>query len=364
MPKRTEGEDENEYEEPQLDQPQKRGRPSRSKQAQDEVRPAKEPRKRGRPSLSKEAPADDIPPAEEPKKRGRPRRSDVSEAAPTQHPPDTAAPTDNEPPKRRGRKSTTSAQQQQEADTQPSPVSPSPERKAPRPKRKPYLYIAPKQREIPVSVISSKWSPLNPSSVELARQTLQLAERPVLQTYAPGPRRDAATAAIRIATKRVVNSISRGLPFPPASRYSVQLATRKKKSYNGKNKNKRKSAAADDDDGPDGREVELDLEAVISETEALEKRLEPLLHSIEILRAEEKRMDAVIERDTAELSTLSQNSRRELNLWRESLRKSAHPLLPERWDPDADGREKLVLARDGEGPLGEWVFAVCFVPSC
>ncbi|CAI4217222.1 unnamed protein product [Parascedosporium putredinis] len=212
-------------------------------------------------------------------------------------------------------------------------------RRHPKPSR-PFLYIAPKQREIPVSVISSKWTPLSRSSVSAATQILQLASRPVLQTRPPGPRRDAAAAALRVATRRVVNSISRGLPFPRSQTLPPARPPLPEKFA-----------------APDGREVELDFEAVADETAALERRLDPLLHSIQLLRQEDARLVEAIKKDEEELEELRKNAKRELGVWRESLRKKSHPLLPARWNPDANGREKLVLAPEQEPPQDEWAFA-------
>lgn len=93
--------------------------------------------------------------------------------------------------------------------------------------------------------------------------------------------------------------------------------------------------------------------------EALEGRLDPLLHSVEVLRAEERRMEEVLSREVAELEVLERNGREERKLWREGLRRKGHPLVPDRWDPDGDGGDRLVLAPRGEEVSSEWLFTVC-----
>lgn len=295
----------------QQSQPKKRGRPRRSDTADTAEQP--EPKKQGRPRPSDTSDAAAEPP--EPRKRGRPRRSDIS---------DEKAP--------QARPSTTEANQE-----------PSPEASPDQPQKRPYTYLAPKQRDIPVSTISSTWTPLQPPALATARQILQLSTRPVLQALAPGPRRDAASSAIRAATKRLSSKLSKGLPFPPASRAAAKAAKRSKVPR------------------ADGREAELDFEAVAAEMEALEGRLQPLLHSIEVLSGEEKRLEKVLEKEAAELEVLARNGREERKVWREGLRRKGHPLVPDQWDPDGDGRDRLALAPK-EVPPSEWLFAVC-LPS-
>lgn len=312
-------------------EPRKRGRPRRSDVS--EAADAPEPKKRGRPRLSDASDAAAEP--SEPKKRGRPRRSDMSDTA--------AEPSE---PKKRGRPRHSDVsdggpqsrpQTTRGASRSPSPASPS------QPQKKPYAYLAPKQRDIPVSTISATWTPLQAPSLALARQTLHFSTRPVLQSLAPGPRRDAASSALRAATRRLTSKLSKGLPFPPASRAAAKAAGRAKVPR------------------ADGREAELDFESVAAEMEALEGRLQPLLHSIEVLRGEERRMEGVLEMEAGELEVLSRNGREERKVWREGLRKKGHPLVPDRWDPDGDSGDRLALA-PREAPPSEWLFTVCSLP--
>lgn len=308
----------------------RRGRPRRS-DGSDAAAEAPGPKKRGRP---KRADASDVAEPPEPKRRGRLRRSDASEAVeePSQ-------------PKRRGRprqpdSSNAGPSQQRPPTAEPSDID-SPDVPSPDQAKRSYPFLAAKQREIPVSTISSTWTPLQSPSLTLARQILHFSERPVLQSLAPGPRREVAASAIRTASKRLASKLSKGLPFPPASKAAVK-ASKKSKTPRA-----------------DGREAELDFEAVASEMEALEGRLDPLLHSVEVLRAEERRMQEVLSREAAALEVLERNGREERKLWREGLRRKGHPLVPDRWDPDGDGGDKLVLTPRGEEVPSEWLFTVC-----
>ncbi|MBE3110831.1 MAG: hypothetical protein IMZ46_10030, partial [Acidobacteria bacterium] len=317
-------------------EPKRKGRAKKS--GGDDAADAEAPRTKGRPRRPDMAEADAGP--SQPKKKGRPRRSDVSETAETAEPKKRGQPTRSdasnaaaEPPesKKRGRarRSDVSDQggaSQQRPTTARASRSPSPDAAPEEPQKKPYAYLAPKQRDIPVSTISATWTPLQAPSLAHARQTLHFSTRPVLQTLAPGPRRDAASSAIRAATKRLSNKLSKGLPFPPASRAAAKAASRAKVPR------------------ADGREAELDFESVAAEMEGLEGRLQPLLHSIEVLKGEERRMEKVLEREVEELEVLARNGREERKVWREGLRKKGHPLVPERWDPDGDGGDRLALA--------------------
>lgn len=290
--------------------PKKRGRPRRS-DASEVTEEHSQSKERRKPRHSDVSDTKEQPPR--PKKRGRPRQSDTSDAGPSQPRPSTEEPNDTA-----------------------SPDPPSPDQP-----RTSYPFLAAKQREIPVATISSTWTPLQPPSLTLARQILHFSERPVLQSLAPGPRRDVAASAIRTASKRLSSKLSKGLPFPPASKAAIKASKKSKIPR------------------ADGREAELDFEAVASEMEALEGRLDPLLHSVEVLRAEERRMEGVLSREVAELEVLERNGREERKLWREGLRRKGHPLVPDRWDPDGDGGDRLVLAPKGEEVSSEWLFTVC-----
>ncbi|TQW05730.1 kinetochore protein fta7 [Cordyceps javanica] len=188
---------------------------------------------------------------------------------------------------------------------------------------KPYPHVAPFTRRVRQSTIETKWSPLGRGSIKALTSILQLAHRPVLQrlTSSSSSQRAAPTeAALRLITKRILDKVrgveARGvapLPFPPAS-----LPTRTQRG--------RPRGGRAEQDG--GRETELNFESVLDAKQTLERQLDPVLHAVDLLGAEARRMEAELEADYEALRLLEAEARARARESR-GLLKKAHVLAPE-----------------------------------
>jgi hypothetical protein len=72
---------------------------------------------------------------------------------------------------------------------------------------------------------------------------------------------------------------------------------------------------------------EFDFERTVNSIQALEATLNPLLHSVSLLKSERDREEGALEKDYEALRTLEANARAEVRGWKERGRR-AHALAP------------------------------------
>ncbi|KAI8944251.1 CENP-Q, a CENPA-CAD centromere complex subunit-domain-containing protein [Xylaria longipes] len=158
----------------------------------------------------------------------------------------------------------------------------------------PYRHITERTRRVTHEVIESKWSSLDPSSIANIAGLLHSVSLPTLLHVVPKQyvyAEDVLEKVIRGLCKR-----SARFPFPPASTLPR-------------------------------REDELDFERTQSAVEVLLSQLDPLQHSVELLRDEKERAEKDLEREYKVLGRLSTNARAEARERRDRLRK-VHVLVP------------------------------------
>ena len=178
----------------------------------------------------------------------------------------------------------------------------------PRSPPKPYLHVSEHVIHVPQSTIDSKWSPLNDPSIQNATTTLSLAHRPVIQTVATNRQAQLhATAVLDHVGNRITRRIKKGLPFPPATSTAARSRALSKR---------------------DARSVELDFESVINGVAVLQGQLEPLLHSVELLKRAKQKHEEELEKDYISLQNLEAGARGQARE-RKQLLKKAHPMAPE-----------------------------------
>lgn len=161
-----------------------------------------------------------------------------------------------------------------------------------------YRHLATRTRRVPRNVIESKWTPLEAPALSSVATLLQSTSRPVLLRINNQQRHSYATSALNAVSNRLRSKISRGLPFPPAT-----TSTR--------------------------REEEFEFERTISGIQNLESQLDPLLHSVELLRREKERAEKELDHEYKILSRLGANARAEARERRDQMRKM-HVLVPEK----------------------------------
>lgn len=157
-----------------------------------------------------------------------------------------------------------------------------------------YQYLKPVTRKISLQKIDAKWEPLPPACVERVSNLLQDIQRPVVVRLNNEQKKTQAGTALQMISRRLVSKISKGLPFPPATRNT--------------------------------REEDFDFEKVLDHNRALEAQLTPALHSNELLEAELAKEIARLEADKDILAELEANAKSEGIARNEAARK-LHPLL-------------------------------------
>ncbi|OTB13496.1 hypothetical protein K445DRAFT_320042 [Daldinia sp. EC12] len=273
-------------------------------------------KKRGRPSLINQHPVVDVEanpePQNRPKKRGRQPpppppdedtsstkrkgKNKTSQGAPAR---DQDAPVEEEENRPRKRKpqsdksSPKSRRRKQSPDAQDRSSSPDSATSLPR-----YRHLTTRTRRVPLNIIESKWTSLEQPALSSVASLLQSASRPVLLRLSNPQRHGHAAAAINAVSKRLCSKIARGLPFPPAT-----TSTR--------------------------REEEFEFERTVSGIQALESQLDPLLHSVELLRREKERAEKELDREYKALARLGSNAHAEARARRDQMRKM-HVLVPEK----------------------------------
>ncbi|KAI1816424.1 hypothetical protein GGS20DRAFT_538263 [Poronia punctata] len=180
----------------------------------------------------------------------------------------------------------------------------------------PYRYIAKRTRRIPHKVIEDKWSTLDPSSISNIADLLHSVSQPTLLHVPPKQYTHAEDVLGKVT--RGLCKRSGKLPFPPSSTLPR-------------------------------RADELDFEKTQSAVESLLSQLDPLQHSIELLRREKAHAEKTLEREYKLLDRLSTNARAEASQRRDQLRK-VHVLVPEKTTlgPTTDNLN-LLPAKKGVG---------------
>ncbi|KAI0440937.1 CENP-Q, a CENPA-CAD centromere complex subunit-domain-containing protein [Xylaria telfairii] len=158
----------------------------------------------------------------------------------------------------------------------------------------PYRHITERTRQVAHDVIDSKWSSLDPSSLSHISSLLHSISLPTLHHVVP--KQYAHAESILEKVMKGLRKRSARLPFPPASTLPR-------------------------------REDELDFERTQSAVEVLLSQLDPLQHSVELLKREKERIEKDLERDYKVLDRLSTNARAEARERRDRLRK-VHVLVP------------------------------------
>ncbi|KAI1753819.1 CENP-Q, a CENPA-CAD centromere complex subunit-domain-containing protein [Xylaria castorea] len=237
------------------------------------------------------------------RKRGRPSRSEGGDknsgtklqSGSSQR---REKPADEEPQAKSGRRQSSTTHQKSKGRRRPSAeqgqsparsFSPDSDSSPP-----PYRHITERTRHVTHQIVESKWSSLDPSSIANIAGLLHSVSLPTLLHVVPkqyAHAEDVLGKVIRGLCKR-----SARLPFPPASTLPR-------------------------------REDELDFERTQSAVEVLLSQLNPLQHSVELLKREKERAEKELERQYKVLDRLSTNARAEARERRNRLKK-VHVLVP------------------------------------
>ncbi|KAK0740539.1 CENP-Q, a CENPA-CAD centromere complex subunit-domain-containing protein [Schizothecium vesticola] len=167
-----------------------------------------------------------------------------------------------------------------------------------------YRHLTSRTRQIPRATITAKWSSLDDGAVAAIDGIISNCSLPVLSRFRDRQQRhQQAQTIMRTFAKRLHSKLLKGMPFPPPS------------------------STARGTGGAAGHELELDFEKTVDAMQALEKTLDPLLHSVALLEAEREREEAALEKEYEELQALEANARAEARGWRERGKRD-HVLAP------------------------------------
>ena len=200
-----------------------------------------------------------------------------------------------------------------------------------------YCHLASRTRQIPRSTISSKWTPLDDGAIAAVDSIVADTSRPVLfRLRDRDQRHQQAQNILRTFAKRLHSKLLKGIPFPPPSTGVTGRGTATTASH----------------------EAEFDFERTVDATQALEKTLDPLLHSVALLAAEKEREEEALDREYRLLKTLETNARAEIRGWREREKRD-HALapVPRATNPGGDNLEDTQIATTG-GPAVSGIFQV------
>lgn len=250
-------------------------------------------------------------------RRGRPRAS-----APSAQEVDTGGPSESRAPLREeGSNTVKRSRQKKEAPPKPHQNESSTEDEASEDSEDepdfPFRYLKQEMRTVARSTIASKWNRLDAPAINVVSSFLTDAQRPVLfRLQDTNRRREHASAAMGVASRRIRTRLTRGLPFPAPTMGASSRAH--PKSY----------------------EDEFDFERTVDTMQNLENTLNPLLHSISLLEKEIKKQEDALAKDYNSLHKLEHNARSKTREWREKAKRE-HALAPGVRPRDGEPRREL-----------------------
>lgn len=199
-----------------------------------------------------------------------------------------------------------------------------------------YRHLASRTRQIPRATISAKWSSLDDASIAAIDSIISEASRPVLSRFRDRDQRhQQAQTIFRTFAKRLHSKLVKGLPFPPPSTATGRGTAASSSSH----------------------ELEFDFERTVDGIQALEKTLEPLLHSVALLSTERDREEEALEKEYKVLKALETNARAEARQWREHEKRD-HVLAPGLRAPEQDASKELERIRSAKVAAVGGVFKV------
>ncbi|KAG4026120.1 hypothetical protein MFRU_045g00650 [Monilinia fructicola] len=157
-----------------------------------------------------------------------------------------------------------------------------------------YRHLAPVTRRVSLETINTKWESLPPGCLDKISELLIDVQRPVVLQIHDGRKKTQASTAIQMIGRRLLNRVRKGMPFPKGTKTNP--------------------------------EDDFDFEKILDYNRALEAQLTPVLHSNDLLEAELRKEEILLESEEKYLAELESNAKAEATSRRQAARK-AHPLL-------------------------------------
>lgn len=174
-----------------------------------------------------------------------------------------------------------------------------------------YQHLAEVTRRVSRQTIEAKWEPLPAACLERVSGLLGDIQRPVVVRLRDEHRRTQASTVLQMVSRRLVNKMAKGLPFPHSA-------------------------------GP-RREDDFDFEKILDRARDLEAQLTLALHANDLLESELQKESAHLEAEEGTLLQLESNAKVETSRRKEAGRK-LHTLLQ---SGDADMMEQSLKDEAG-----------------
>ncbi|KAJ8062671.1 hypothetical protein OCU04_009193 [Sclerotinia nivalis] len=248
---------------------------------------------------------------ESPEKHAKPKKhvriSDVSqniEPESAQSKPKNSVPLESSKSTRK-RKDSNSDDQQPQQQTKRRRMEDSQDNRADAEQPEPlsYRHLAAVTRRVSLETINTKWEALPPGCLDKISELLIDVQRPVVLQIHDERKKTQASTAIQMISRRLLNRVRKGMPFPKGTRTN--------------------------------REDDFDFEKILDYNRALESQLTPVLHSNDLLEAELRKEEILLENEGKYLAELEANAKDEAISRRQAARK-AHPLL--QFEVDSTGK--------------------------
>ncbi|KAM0308449.1 hypothetical protein ACHAO8_009989 [Botrytis cinerea] len=287
--------------------------PEKSKSSRSQKRHQVEPESSVPTRKMKKASKNDEEASEKQSKSSKPKKrvriSDVSQTnEPDAGKPKTkkAGASDNSESTKKRKNSNTEEQQPQQ-QTKRRRVEDSQDKRAEEEQPEPpsYRHLAAVTRRVTHETINTKWEPLPPACLDKISELLVDVQRPVVLQVRDERKKTQASTAIQMISRRLLNRVRKGMPFPKGTRTNP--------------------------------EDDFDFEKILDYNRALENQLTPVLHSNNLLEAELRKEEILLENEERYLAELEANAKDEATSRRQAARK-AHPLL----QFEVDGAQKVL----------------------
>ncbi|RHZ64466.1 uncharacterized protein CDV56_109167 [Aspergillus thermomutatus] len=157
-------------------------------------------------------------------------------------------------------------------------------------RNKRFAYLKPQVRQVSERTIKSKWTTLPEPVQDKIRDLFRALERPVIVRQQNERKRIEAQAAVQAVVRNLGKRLPR-MPFPPVSKESV-----------------------------------FEYEAALNEHVSLESSLATMTDSVDLLKAEIEREEALLAKETKQLQEMEKNANR-VEAERKRQMKNEHPAL-------------------------------------
>ncbi|KAJ5243363.1 uncharacterized protein N7469_001690 [Penicillium citrinum] len=185
-----------------------------------------------------------------------------------------------------------------------------------------YAHLKPQVRRVPEKTIKTKWAPLPEPVQEKVRELFHSLERPVIMRNKNEQKRIEAQTAVQAVVRNLEKRLPR-MPFPPITKDS-----------------------------------NFDFESALNEHQSLEANLSIMSDSINLLKSEIAKEQALLASEKTALHEMDKNAKR-ADAERKRQMKKEHPVLrqldnPEETQDGPSSEFTLVDGKDNQVDLNEW----------